>query len=88
MEIHGTGDSCCAWVSGGRALGAGWVHHDDGGLGGEKIFFENKVVSVWSEGDGLRRTVVAQLEDVIANEDGSVGAIFLMECEVELGECA
>ena len=86
VEVDFARDEGRAVVFGEGATDAGGVCHNHGGSGGEEVVLEDEVVSVWREGDGLLRTMFSELEDIVANNDGAVGAVFLVECEIEFGE--
>lgn len=82
MEVDFALDERRTVIFGEGAVYAGGVGHNDGRFGGEEVFFEDEVVSVWREGDSLLRTMRSELEDVVTNDDGAVRAVFLVECEV------
>lgn len=88
VEVDFAWDDGRAVVFGEGATDAGGVCHNHGGFGGEEVIFEDDVVSVWREGDGFLGTMFPELEDVVANDDGAVRAVFFVQCEIEFGESA
>jgi len=86
VEIHGLSFGGCAGVVLDPGVRAGGVDDDDCGIGGEDVVFEEDVVSVGSEGDGFFWAMLAELEDVIPDENRAVAAMGFVEGEIEFGK--